>query len=90
MLIRVHYKLHHRLKTGAMNPDIERSEQVVEDYKKQKLAASALRRIHDLIHGFEQERIADWRMARIGVVIIIALLAVAAYLFFGSEGLTLS
>ena len=73
-----------------MNPDIERSEQVVEDYKKQKLAVSALRRVRELIHGFEQDRLADWRLARIGIVIIIALLAIAAYLFFGADGVTLS
>ena len=38
-----------------MNPQIERSEQVVEDYKKKKLAASALRRIHQLIRDFVQD-----------------------------------
>jgi len=73
-----------------MTPDIERSEKVVEEYKKRKLASSALRRIHELILDFEQERVADWRMARIGVVIIVTLLAIAAYLFFRAGGLTLS
>lgn len=73
-----------------MNPDIERSEQVVEQYKKHKLAGSALRRIQELIDSFEQERITDRRMARIGVVIIAAVLAFAAYSFFNSQGITLS
>lgn len=69
-----------------MTPDSERSEQVIESYKRRKLAASAIRRIHEIIQGFEQDRIADWRMARIGAMIILALLAIAAFLFFGSRG----
>lgn len=69
-----------------MTPDRERSEQVIESYKRRKLAASAIRRIHEIIQSFEQDRIADWRMARIGIVIILALLAIAAFLFFGSRG----
>ncbi|TNF85792.1 MAG: hypothetical protein JSU67_13505 [Gammaproteobacteria bacterium] len=71
-----------------MTPDSERSEQVIESYKRRKLAASAIRRIHEIIQGFEQDRIADWRMARIGAMIILALLAIAAFLFFGSRGVT--
>ena len=33
-----------------------RSEQVVADYKQRKLGLSALRRIHELIQGFEDDR----------------------------------
>jgi len=73
-----------------MATDSERSEVVVEDYKKHKLARSALRRIHEIINGFEQDRVADLRMAGIGISIIFVLLAVAAYFFFGSDSLTLS
>jgi len=73
-----------------MATDSERSEVVVEDYKKHKLARSALRRIHEIIIGFEQDRAADLRMARIGITIILVLLGVAAYFFFGSDSLTLS
>ena len=73
-----------------MSVDTNRSEAVVEDYKKRKLARSALRRIREIIHGFEQDRTADLRMARIGITIIIVLLGVAAYLFFGGDSLTLS
>ncbi len=76
-------------KTGAMTPDSERSEQVIEAYKRRKLAGSAIRRIHEIIQGFEQDRIADWRMARVGVVVILAVLAIAAFLFFGSRSDTL-
>jgi hypothetical protein len=68
----------------------ERSELVVEDYKKHKLARSALRRIHEIINGFEQDRAADLRMARIGISIVLVLLGVAAYFFFGSDSLTIS
>ena len=72
-----------------MAPDTERSVQVIEDYKKHKLAVSAIRRIHDVVHGFERDRLVDWRIARIGIVIILALLAIAAVLFFGSRGVAL-
>lgn len=67
-----------------MAADSERSEAVIEDYKKRKLATSALHRIRELIHGFEQDRVDDARMARIGIVIIL-LLGVAAYFFLGSD-----
>ncbi len=73
-----------------MTADTDRSEAVVEDYKKHKLARSALRRIHEMIHGFEQDRATDLRIARIGITIIIVLLGVAAYFFFGGDSQTLS
>lgn len=70
--------------------DTKRSEAVVEDYKKNKLARSAMRRIHEIIHGFEQDRAYDLRMARLGIIIILVLLGLAAYFFFSGERLTLS
>ena len=54
-----------------MAADYERSEAVVEDYKKRKLATSALCRIRDLIHGYEKDRVIDLRLARIGIIIIL-------------------
>ena len=66
-----------------MAADPERSEAVIEDYKKRKLATSALYRIRELIHAFEQDRVSDVRMARIGIVIIL-LLGVTAYFFLDS------
>ncbi|MDH3761813.1 MAG: hypothetical protein OEU50_12585 [Gammaproteobacteria bacterium] len=72
-----------------MTADYERSEAVVEDYKKRKLAASALRRIRELIHGYEQDRVADVRMARIGIIIIM-LLGAAAYFFLGGDSVVFS
>ena len=73
-----------------MTFDTERSEAVVEDYKKHKLASSALRRIQEIINGFERDRAADVHMARIGVFIILAILGVAAFFFLGVESQTLS
>ena len=70
--------------------DIERSEAVVEDYKKHKLAGSALCRIQEIIHGFERDRAADVYMARIGIFIIVAILGVAAWFFLGVDSQTLS
>jgi hypothetical protein len=54
-----------------------RSEEVVENFKKHKLALSALRRIQDLLRGFEREREFDRRLARVGLVIILVLVAVS-------------
>lgn len=65
-----------------MSSEFERSQQVVDNYKKRKLAHSAFFRIREIIHGFEQERVADRRMAQIGIALILLILAIAAYLFF--------
>ena len=73
-----------------MASDTERSEAVVEDYKKHKLASSALRRIQEIIHGFESDRAADARMARIGIFVILAILGVATWFFLGVDSQTLS
>jgi hypothetical protein len=72
-----------------MAADYERSEAVVEDYKKRKLATSALCRIRDLIHGYEKDRVIDLRLARIGIIIIL-LLGIAAYFFLGGDSVILS
>ena len=73
-----------------MSNEFERSEQVVDDYRKHKLAASALARIREIVYGFEQERVADRRMARIGIAIILLILAIAGSLFFGGEDIIIS
>ena len=52
----------------------DRSETVVESFKQRKLAQSALRRIHDLLEGFEAERIADRKLARAGLLVILLLI----------------
>jgi hypothetical protein len=66
-----------------------RSERVVAGYQQRKLGLSALRRIHDLIQGFEDERAFDWRMARIGLLVMAVLVSVSLYLVFAGERITL-
>jgi hypothetical protein len=66
-----------------------RSEQVVAGYKQRKLGLSALRRIHELIQGFEEARAFDWRMARIGLLVMVVLVSVSLYFVFGGERITL-
>lgn len=67
-----------------------RSEQVVEAYKKRKLSISAFHRIQALIEEFEQQRKDDIRWAWIGVALIVAIVATALILFFGTEQVTLT
>jgi len=67
-----------------------RSEEVIAGFKQHKLAISALRRIQELIDEFEKDRAFDLRLARIGVIVMLALLGVAAYFFLGGDSLTLS
>jgi len=86
---RVHYKLLCQLKTGSMSQHTSRSEQVIEDYKKHKLASSALRRIHDLIRGFEEDRVFDLRLAQFGLVILLGLIGVSACLLLSLDRLSL-
>jgi len=73
-----------------MPSDSKRSEAVIEEFKKRKLARSALRRMREIIHGFEQDRMDDVRMARIGITIILVMLVLAAYLFFRGDLVTLT
>jgi hypothetical protein len=72
-----------------MSADTSRSEQVVENYKKHKLASSALRRIHDLIRGFEEGRALDLRLAQFGLIIILTLIGTSIYFLLGADKLTL-
>ena len=67
-----------------------RSEEVISGFKQHKLAISALRRIQELIDGFEKDRAFDLRLARIGVIVMLALLGVAVYFSVGGVSLTLS
>ena len=72
-----------------MSPDTSRSEQVIEGYKKHKLASSALCRIHDLIREFEEGRRLDLRLAQFGLVIILGLLGVSAGFLLSADRLSL-
>lgn len=90
MTLAVHYKAQDDVKTAAMDSETSRSEQVIEDYKKRKIAASALRRIHEIVQGFEQQRVEDRRLAWFGVVTIALILIVAAVVFFNLDSVRLS
>ena len=72
-----------------MSSDTQRSEQVIEDYKKHKLASSALRRIHAIIRSFDEDHAANLRLARVGLVIVVVLIAVASYFLLNTESVTL-
>jgi len=72
-----------------MSQETSRSEQVIEGYKKHKLAASALAHIHELIQSFERDRIADRRLAVIGLLGILVLVGISSYFLLSSDNLTL-
>jgi hypothetical protein len=66
-----------------------RSEEVISDFKQRKLARSALRRIQELILGFEEDRAFDRQLARIGVIAVVLLVAVSLYFLFSGSSITL-
>jgi hypothetical protein len=72
-----------------MSQQTSRSEQVIEGYKKHKLATSALARIHELIHSFEQDRAADRRLAVSGLLGILVLVGISSYFLLSSDSLIL-
>ena len=61
-----------------MSADTSTSAQVIEDYKRHKLARCALHRINDLIRGFEAERAINLRLAQFGSILVLALIGVWA------------
>jgi hypothetical protein len=65
----------------------QRSEEVIADYRKHKLAHSALRRIHELLKEFEQERALDRMLAGIGLAVIVIVVG-ASLLWLSSAGST--
>jgi hypothetical protein len=73
-----------------MAADTPRSEQVVENFKKHKLAISAFRRIQSLILGFDKDRQADARIARVGLGVLLVVIALAAYFFLSADSITIS
>jgi hypothetical protein len=66
-----------------------RSEQVVESFKRRKLAHSAIRRIHELIRSFEDERITDKKHAKIGLVLILLLIGISIYFLTSGNSVVL-
>ena len=72
-----------------MSQESSRSEQVVEGYKKHKLAASAFSRINELIQSFERDRVTDRRLALIGLLGILLLIGVWSYFLLSGDKLIL-
>jgi len=89
IVISVHYSCQLQLNTGDMSSEPTRSEEVMSDFKQHKLARSALRRIQDLILGFEEERVRDRQLARVGLFIVVVLVSVALFYLFSGDNITL-
>jgi hypothetical protein len=70
-----------------MSVKLSRSELVLEGYRKHKLARSALRRVQNLIRGFDEDRELDLRLARFGLVVVLPLISVSFFLLFSVESL---
>jgi hypothetical protein len=64
-----------------MESNATRSDQVIEDFKKRKLANSALHKIHRLIESFDEDRKSDIHWARVGLITIATLLLVGLSIF---------
>ncbi len=72
-----------------MADEKSRSEQVVEAYKRHKLARSALRRIHDLIRDFDSARAADRRLAWVGLALLLLAIVLTCLYYATVERATL-
>ena len=72
-----------------MSAQHSRSDEVIEDYKKHKLARSALRRIYELLQAFEEDRAFDKKLARFGVGLMLLLVAVSLFWLFGGDTIIL-
>ena len=89
VVIDVHYSWQIPFNTGDMAAEPTRSEEVISDFKQRKLARSAIRRIQQLIQGFEEEHAFDRRLARLGVIAVVLLVAVSVYFLFSGDSITL-
>jgi len=87
MFDEAYYSGHYGLNTETMSSSSNRSEAVIEDYKKRKLAHSAVRRIEALLQGFDRERAFDRKLARAGVVIVVLLIAASFYWLVNADSL---
>ena len=72
-----------------MVTDSNRSERVVEGFKRHKLARSAWRQIHDLLRQFEAERAFDRRAAWLGMIGLTIVIGLALWFLFSGERVTL-
>ncbi len=71
-----------------MDPQ-SRSEQVVEAYKRHKLARSALWRIRERIREFDAARATDRRLAWIGIALLVIVGGLVCLYFVSAERVTL-
>ena len=68
----------------------ERSNQVIDSYKQNKLNVSVMTRIRQLLNNFESEYAADRRWAWIGIVVLTGLVMIAIYFFLSTTRITIS
>ena len=74
----------------AMETGDSRSEQVIEHYKRHKLAASAYQRIRRLLEKFEQERAFDRKLAVVGMILLLLVLGYLAWRFLSFQSVVIS
>lgn len=68
-----------------MNSNATRSDEVIEDFKKWKLANSALYKIHRLIASFDEDRKSNIHWAKVGLISLSTLLMIGlSVVFFGT------
>jgi hypothetical protein len=68
-----------------MTPNVSRSDEVVEEYKKRKLARSAYMKIRDTIEEWETARKIDHKLAIFGMGAMFIIVFVAIVYFTGFE-----
>ena len=73
-----------------MDSNTPRSEEVINDFKKRKLANSALLKIRLLIKSFDDDRKSDVHWARVGLITLLLLLAGLSFYFFGTTVIKIS
>ncbi len=63
-----------------MQPNLVRSEQVIDAFKQRKLAASVYTQIRRIIRSFEEDAKLDRQIAEAGIVVLLIVTGLAAYL----------
>ncbi len=63
-----------------MGTNITRSEQVIDAFKRHKLAVSIYTQIHRVIEGFEENARIDRQIAEVGIMVLLIVTGLAVYL----------
>ena len=63
-----------------MDANITRSEQVIDAFKRHKLATSIYSQIHRVIEGFEENAKIDRQFAEVGIMVALIVTGLAVYL----------